>query len=231
MPVSRLVIAVVALLAALPAGAAVADDPDQPPQVFNTDVSPRALPSGGGTITIQGDAVDDVELVQVYADVIGSDGSSAVVPMTLQSGITYAGTGLLPPNPGFTALTYTVTVWAQDNFGIFGGDPAGEVTVAPRLSAGRLKTSPDKVSFGDVRVGATRPKVVEIKYDGRQKDAPIVFVAGSGGMFGVVGPNQFTLRPGQKALVTVVFHPTAAGDQRSNLVIQRADGGQPNLVV
>jgi hypothetical protein len=221
----------VALLVAMPAAAAVADDPDQPPQVFNTDVSPRALPSTGGIVTIQGDATDDVELLQVYADVIGSDGSSLVVPMTLQSGITYAGPGVLPPNPGFTPITYTVTVWAQDNFLIYGGDPAGEVTVAPRLSAGLLTTSPKKVSFGDVRAGSVRSKAVVIKNEGRRQDAPIVFAVTTTGLFGVIGPDHFTLSPGQKALVVVAFRPTAAGDQRGSLVIQRADGGQPNLAV
>ena len=222
----------VAALAALPGSAAAVDPPavDEQPLVFNTTFSPDALPSSGGVVNVTADVIEDVALQLVYVDVVGSDGSVQSPPLSLLSGITWGGPVTLPPNTTALPITYQITAWAQDTSLNFGGDPVGAVTVAPPLAAGLLK-APDKVGFGDTRVGAARQKAIVIRDDARKQDPPIQFDITTTGYFRPVGPTRFTLRPGEKATAVVEFRPLAAGSQVGSLLFMRADGGQPGLAV
>jgi hypothetical protein len=221
---------------AIPA-TAVADDPnvDEQPLVFNTTLTPDSLPQPGGTATVTAEVIEDVGLTEVYADVVGSDGSYQKVPMALQSGTVfdgiYSGAIPLPANTTGQPITYTVAVWAVDDLLTPGGDPAGTVTVGATPPSAALLKAPDKVSFGDVRVGGTHKKAIEIRNNGRKKDGPLGFRATTSAPFAIVGAEYFEVAPGKKVTVIVAFRPTATGDAKGALALQRADGGQAGLAV
>ena len=133
---AAIVLALLALLAALPGGA-LAQDPgpeDTPPIVSNASVSPSSLPFEGGQVTISIDVLDDLGVAMVYADVFESGGSGQSVqlfPSVIHpSGwITYSGSGVIGPNYSDTTVSYGVVVQAWDTNGATASAVAGEINV------------------------------------------------------------------------------------------------------
>ena len=133
-PVVLLTLALLVLASALP-GAAVAQEPDNPPIITNTSVVPSSLPFEGGQSVITADVLDEIHSApMVYADVFesGDSGQSVqLLPAVIHEGglITYSGVVSVGPNYTDSPVSYGVVVQATDFNGGIDSEVAGEITV------------------------------------------------------------------------------------------------------
>ena len=79
---------------------------DEPPDVFDPEVTPTILPSEGGEVSISASATDDRAISEVYAVLTTEAGSEVVGLDGLASG-RYGAIWTAPPNTGESDLTYT----------------------------------------------------------------------------------------------------------------------------
>jgi hypothetical protein len=100
------------------------------PVLINCNITPRALPSGGGTATITADATDNVSVQSVIAEIQRPDGTTTTVQLTSTGGSGYQGALTLPANDTNLARTYLVRLVATDPSGNRATEDCGVVTVA-----------------------------------------------------------------------------------------------------
>jgi hypothetical protein len=222
----------------LPVPGTVTVAPDAPPTASDPSVSPRALPSGGGPVTIEATATDD-RMVYVYATITLPDGTTQQLNLDADDSSRFRGTFTAAANTSTSTAQYGVTITAQDNVGHQVTLDDGSFTVAakPAPSAGLLVAFPRRVSFGLVPVGRSSRRVITIVNFSPRTSGPIkgtIALAGAPA-FSIVGAGSsgvsFTLARGQAKSVTVAFKPAAPGTQTGSLHITRADGGQPDLAI
>ena len=133
--VALVALALLALAAALLPSTAVAQEPDNPPIIYNPSVSPTSLPFEGGSAVITADVLDEVHSApMVYADVsVSGDNRQSVqmLPAVIHEGglITYSGIVGIPPNYTDSPVTWGVVVQAADFNGGLDEEVAGEITV------------------------------------------------------------------------------------------------------
>ena len=102
---------------------------DERPDVFDPEVTPTTLPSGGGDVSISAAATDDRAVSEVYAYITGEN-VSEVVPLGGEVSGRYSATWTAPPNAGESDLTYSIEITALDDIGQDDTEYAGDVTVA-----------------------------------------------------------------------------------------------------
>lgn len=214
---------------------------DEPPYVWEGQLSPPFLPAEGGAVTISADAYDTRALSAVYATVTPiSGGGSFEVPLNGVSSSHFEGVFTAPANSGPLAAEYLVEVVAEDDIGQQGRLSPGTIVVEPpppTPSPGLLELSPSERSFGSVRIGKKAERLVFVRNDNRRGGASLAATARLSGSpaFSLPGAPpegvHFILRPGEKRAIKVEFAPTAAGSQSASLQIVRDDGGQPGLAI
>ena len=212
---------------------------DERPIVSDPLVTPRDLPSAGGSSTIRVTASDDRAISEVYATVTLPGGSTTNVPLEGVSSSAYEGVFTAPANSGATAAQYAIEVTALDDIGQSASVDAGLVTVAaapPPPSAAKLTVNPGKLSFETLRVGEReRGSIVVRNSGGRSAGTVRGTLAVSGAGFAIVGAGPtgvaFTLRPGESKAIKVEFRPTSPGRYAGTVAVRRNDGAQPNLAV
>jgi hypothetical protein len=207
---------------------------DEAPVASDPSVEPRDLPAAGGTVAISAAASDNRGISEVYANIVGPDGSSASVPLEPNESSRYGGTFNVPANAGATPQQYAIEVVALDDIGQPGTVDAGVVTVAaPVLAAGRLSITPRSLRFGQVRVGWSAWRWVVLRNAGAKRSAPVAGVVRAlGAPFSLSGDEvRFRLWPGQTRAVPVSFRPWATGTYGGSLTVQRDDGAQAGLAV
>ncbi len=125
----RFAVLLAALLAAFVAtpGSALAED--TPPLVSNGTITPGSLPYLGGTVTISADAVDDVGVTTVYANVTNPDGGLQSVQLIQSGPQTYSGTLTVGPNFTDSPVSYGIEVQATDTNGATDTQLIGSVDV------------------------------------------------------------------------------------------------------
>ena len=96
----------------------------------DADVTPRDLPSSGGTVVITSHASDDHGVAEVSATVTDDEGAAWVVALDGVSPGAYRGSWEAPANSALTAHVYTVAVTATDDAGQQRFVNGGQVTVA-----------------------------------------------------------------------------------------------------
>ncbi|MFA9269513.1 MAG: hypothetical protein ACEQSX_01975 [Baekduiaceae bacterium] len=209
---------------------------DEAPAVSDPTVSPRALPSGSGPVTIAATATDNRSIASVSATVRLPGGGTSEVPLEAISASRFEGTYTPPANTGTTAQRYAIEITASDDIGQTASVDAGEVVVAARAAvAGRLVVPAWKV-FGPTAVGRVSTQSVVLRHGGPATSAPITgVVAQPAAPFSVVGADTsglpFTLLPGETKTVAVQFRPRAAGLHSRTLVVRRTDGQRGGSVV
>lgn len=211
---------------------------DELPEVWDPSVSPRALPSAGGPVTVQASAFDTRSISEVYAVATPAGGGAPIhVPLEGIGSSRYEGTFTAPPNAGSTAVQYALAVTALDDIGQSASADAGLVTVAaaaaPAPALGRLVATPGSRSFGRVAVGAAARRSFLVRHVGPRRGGAIEGTIGEpGAPFAVVsGGGAFRLLPGQARTVVVELRPAAAGSFRDAVRVVRGDGRQRPLAV
>lgn len=128
---AAVLVALLAALVAMPDRSGAADGPgeDTPPIVSNGVIDPSSLPYLGGSVTISADAVDDVGVTMMYADVMGSDGSGQSVQLIQSGEQTYTGMVSIGPNFTDSPMSYAVSVQASDTNGATDTVTIGEIQV------------------------------------------------------------------------------------------------------
>jgi len=212
---------------------------DERPVVSDPLVTPRDLPSGGGTSTIRVTATDDRAISEVYATITQPDGSTTNVSLEGITSSQFEGTFAAPANTKATAVQYAIEVTALDDIGQSASADAGLVTVAaapPPPSPAKLTVNPGWLSFPTIRVGdRQRESIVVRNTGGRSAGTVRGTVAVSGAGFTLVGAGPtgvaFTLRPGESKAIKVEFRPTSPGRYAGAVTVRRNDGAQPGLAV
>lgn len=208
---------------------------DDPPFVVDPLVSPRILPSTGGTLQLGVSAWDLHGISEAYATITHAGAEPWVIGLT-QTGETRFGTPLqLPPNETFQPVVYGVRFTAHDDIGQRSSVDGGQVTVeaAPPASPAKLAVSPAARSFGAIAVGRLVTRTITVRNTGGSRVAgtiappPAPFAVGTEPGAGVA----FDLVPGASITVPVRFLPKSAGVFARTLRIRRADGQQPRLGV
>jgi hypothetical protein len=103
---------------------------DLPPVLSLGSVAPSGLPKEGGEVTVSVKVVDDVGVEDVYAELLGPEGSPISKALLLTSGNVYSASVTLPPNASESAISYQVNVTATDTNGGTTLETIGEVQVA-----------------------------------------------------------------------------------------------------
>jgi hypothetical protein len=204
---------------------------DEAPFVFDPTLEPAELTSAGGAVTIEASASDDRSISEVYAVVTAPGGATTHVQMEGISSSRFQGVFNAPANASASAVQYSVEVTALDDIGQFDTEAVGSITVAAS-PAGDLKVRREVLLFGQVPIGESRRMAVTVKNDSPDSTPPIAGVLEVfGDQFVLVGAGSFVLASGESVRVIVRFRPTDRGVQTGRLLINRADGGQPDLSV
>lgn len=213
---------------------------DEAPYVSNATVSPRALGSAGGLVTIGADATDNRSVANAFAIVTLPDKSQQEVALEPTSSQHFEGAFLAPANLGAAPEEYSVVVYAADDIGQTGSESADGFTVAapvPPPPSGELIVRPSTTrSFGRVKVGHASTRRVVVRNAGRSGTAPVAAsITTSGAPFSireaVGGKIEFALAPKETRTFTIEFEPVAAGPAGGSVVVARADGAQPSVSV
>lgn len=126
---SLLITLIVVIAVATTMGSALADGPDQLPDVSSWSMTPQELPADGGSVTIQATATDDHSVTDVSAAIDDDIGSEWVVDLGGTGADTYEGTWDAPANSATAAHVYTVTLTATDDSEQQRFVNAGQITV------------------------------------------------------------------------------------------------------
>jgi len=211
---------------------------DEAPYVSNATLSPRALGSAGGLVTIGADASDNRSVASAFAIVTLPDESQREVPLEPVSSQHFEGTFLAPANLGAAPEEYSVVVYAGDDIGQTGSESAGSFTVAAPvapLPSGELVVQPSTTrSFGRVKVGDVSTRRVVVRNTGRRGTAPVAAsIAVSGAPFSIQGAAggkiEFVLEAKETRSFTIEFKPLAAGPATGSVTVARTDGAQPSV--
>jgi len=213
---------------------------DEAPNVSNATLSPRALGSAGGLVTIGADAGDNRSVAGAFAIVTLPDDSQREVPLEPTSSQHFEGTFPAPANLGAAPEEYAVVVYAEDDIGQTGSESAGNFTVAAPvipLPGGELVVRrPTTRSFGRVKVGRASTRRVVVRNTGRRGTAPIAAsITTSGAPFSIRGATggkiDFVLAAKETRTFTIEFEPDAAGPAIGSVAVARADRAQPSVSV
>jgi hypothetical protein len=212
---------------------------DERPVVSDPLVTPRDLPSGGGSSTIRVTATDDRSISEAYATITRPDGSTTNVALEGVSSTEFEGVFTAPANTGATAAQYAIEVTALDDIGQSASADAGLVTVAaaaPPPNLAKLTVNPGRLSFQTIRVGDRGRESIAVRNTGGRSAGTVRgVVAVSGAGFTLVGGGPagiaFTLRPGESKAIKVEFRPAGPGRYAGTVTVRRNDGAQPGLAV
>ena len=156
-------LAVLAPLALMPAGAGAQEGIDAPPVVTNVTASPSSLPAEGGLVTIFADASDENGGVTwVQAEVTGPFGGPETVLMGFTGvGQTYSGSFTIPANFTDSPMKYSVIVQAIDLGGNStwegGGGDHRRCRAAVRRASDRVRSLGDTARPAQWRRGFDDP--------------------------------------------------------------------------
>ncbi|HTE20264.1 MAG TPA: hypothetical protein VK689_18010 [Armatimonadota bacterium] len=219
----------------------------QAPRISDCVVSPRSLPSAGGSVNISAVVVDNSGASQVTAQVTNSGGSTVSIPLTPDKDNRYRGSFSAPPTGSTGPERYQVLIVARDASGNEASESCGHVTVGggSGQQPGGLRVSPQALPFGRVEVGDRVRQTLVLRNADRElgssisgtisaPNAPFRLIGARGVSAqgqGSGGSIPFTLAPGQQRALTVEFAPTRISHYRDSLSIIRSDGEQESLVV
>jgi hypothetical protein len=213
---------------------------DDRPIASDPSVTPRALPSSGGSTKIRATATDDHGIREVYATVTLPGGTTTKVSLLDVGANQYEGTYTAPANTKTTAAQYGIVATAIDDIGQSADVDAGVLTVAaappPPPAPAKLSVSPGQLVFQTIRVGDRERGAIVVRNTGGKSTATLRGVATvSGAGFVLVGGSPrgiaFTLRPGESTTIKVEFRPTSPGKYTGAVSVRRNDGAQPGLAV
>jgi hypothetical protein len=158
------------LALALPALAAACGEEggeDTGPLIKSAQTAPGTFTYEGGTVVVTTEVEDDCGIQQVYAEISSTEGaywSFQLLPYENinSNSIVYRGEFQVSPNYQEWAVSYQVTIWAEDTNGAFEQAYAGEPEVAaapqfdeaPYVSAASLSPRLVGSAGGQVKIGA-----------------------------------------------------------------------------
>jgi hypothetical protein len=158
------------LALALPAAAAACGEEggeDTGPLIKLAQVTPGNLTYEGGTSVVTTEVEDDCGIQQVYAEISSTEGAYwgfQLLPFENinSNSIVYRGEFQVVPNYQEWAVSYQVTIWAEDTNGAFEQAYAGETEVAaapqfdeaPYVSEASLSPRVVGSAGGQVKIGA-----------------------------------------------------------------------------
>lgn len=202
------------------------------PWVSDPTVEPRALPSGGGDVTIGAIATDNRSVSEVYAAVTAPGGFYEAVPMEGTSDVHFEGVFTAPANTGAAPRVYSVTIYALDDIGQEDSVDAGKITVAGVSGTpGQLNAHVLDGAFGKVTIGQIQYRRIKVRNLGQPGSPPVPVTAALVGDadFSLVGPTTFRVRPGESRYLLVRFAPTSVGQKKADVFLYRTDGVAQNF--
>jgi hypothetical protein len=208
---------------------------DEPPFLFDPSIVRNVWGYRGGTSVIGVSAEDLGGISEARAVLTGPGGETEVAlepvaPERFEASVSF------PANLGSSPAVYSVAVFAADDIGQTTGAYAGTVTVEPKgtPNPGFLTLEAPNRYFGSVALGhKAAPRTVRLVNPGKPGSPPVTgflrsydnqFYFPEGGLEGI----PFSVGPGEEELIEVDFRPNEPGRQNGLLVLDRADGRQPN---
>lgn len=209
-------------------------DTDDPPVIDMASLSTYTLPPEGGVIDLLVAANDDRGISEVRAEVQFTGETTPRLVTLLPNGGMYGGSVQLPSNSTAADVVYGFAVTVADTGGHTTSVDLGNVTVAHEpgpVQPSWLGVSCRVVRFFSTDRGERAMATITVSNPG-----PTEIVSGWLGEvrapFRVVGGTKpFTLGPGQRLAVRVVFRGWEPGVHRDRLEIARDDDLQPRLGV
>ncbi|MFL6538952.1 MAG: hypothetical protein ACJ8JD_12320 [Chthoniobacterales bacterium] len=201
---------------------------DNPPSVYDPEVTPRILSSTGGPFELGVSATDLFGIAQVYATITGPSGATIAVLNSIGAD-RFTGVFNAPVNLSLFPVQYSISMTALDERSQPSTVDAGLITVAGKT--GLLKVAPTSLSFETVKVGSRARKSFVLRNDGKKPSGPVSgLLVAPAAPFYLVGAGAtgipFTLAAGEAKTFTVEFRAATMGIQRGTAALRRNDNGQ-----